>query len=225
MRTTALLFSALMLSTPLACDKEEGDGKANEDGKDGGGDEGEAGGQGGGDGEGDAKGDDGETNERKGSKDKDRGEATAMLGETKFVAESARAKLKDGKLRLTFSRMDTIDGKMSRQAFSFSIKDYEGPAEYEITDMSSNYSGVGLDIDKVKEAEGKDGEADDTKIKEEVVDAISKSQIILLRGAKVTIESDDGDVYKGTFSWKPQGGMSRKPPVTDGKFRATVRKK
>ena len=157
-------------------------------------------------------------------KDKDRGEATAMIGEMEFVAESASAKLKDGKLKLSFSRIDTVDGKMNRQAFSLIIDDYKGPGEYTTQNMMSNYSGVGFDVERAKKAVDEDGKTDDAKVQAQVMDTMKKSQVILLRGAKINVTSATEDEYVGTFSWDGTGHPG-KPKVTDGKFRARVRKK
>ncbi len=222
------LCSQLLLVASLACDgdaKDKTDDAKADDGKT---DEVEAGADAKAEGAGATKTDDAAAGAADApptddDKSKDRGEASAMLGDKPFVAETARAKLVDGKLTLTFSRMDTIDGKMQREAFTFSIKDYGGPGEYVIDNMSSNYSGVGFDLERAKQAVDADGKTDDAKVTAQAVDTIKKSEIILLQGAKVTITSASEDEYVGTFAWKPQGAFSNKPPIEDGKFRATVR--
>ena len=229
MRRIALSCSSLLLVVSLACDGEDkGDDKA-EDSKG----EKSDGAPAKGDGEAAEAGDaaDEAVDQAKDEaaaevdKSKDRGEASAKLGDREFVAESARAKLQDDKLTLTFSRMDTIDGKMTRQAFTFKVTDYEGPGEYTIRYMSSNYSGVGFDVERAKKAVDEDGKTDDAKVTAQAIDTINKSEIILLQGAKVTITAASDDEYSGTFEWTPQGGFSNKPPIKDGKFRATVRHK
>ncbi len=154
---------------------------------------------------------------------KDRGEGSAKLGDKEWVAESARAKLKDGKLRLTLSKTDMTDKAVNRDAFSLVIPDYDGPGEYELKGYSSNFSGVGFDTERAEAAVDKDGKTDDAKVADQAMDTIKEAEIILLSGAKVTITSATETEYMGTFEWKPNGSMANKPPITDGKFRATVR--
>jgi hypothetical protein len=156
---------------------------------------------------------------------KDRGEGSAKFGDVAWVGESASAKLKDGKLRLSISKMDMTDKGISRDAFTLVIDDYAGPGDYTTKGYSSNFTGVGFDTERAKAAVDAEGKVDDAKVTAQAIDTIQKAQVILMSGTEIHIESATDDEFVGTFSWKPNGGMANKPPITDGKFRAVVRKK
>lgn len=156
---------------------------------------------------------------------KDRGEGSATIGGQPWVAETARAKLEDGKLRLTLSKMDMTDKGVARDAFSLVIDDYAGPGDYTTKSVSSNFSGVAFDVERAKAAVDADGKADDAKVTAQAIDTMKKAEVILMRGTEIHIESATADEFVGTFAWEPNGSMANKPAVTDGKFRAVVRKK
>lgn len=150
---------------------------------------------------------------------KDRGDASVTLDGAAWTAENASARILDGKLKLDLSRLDRVDGKMSRDAFSIIVPGYQGPGDY-TTGPGSMFVGVGFDIAEMKAAEGEDGKADDAKVEKATVDAIKGAKTMMLQGMKVHVESDDNDQIVGTFE-KPDGT----PPLTDGKFRAIVKKR
>lgn len=150
---------------------------------------------------------------------KDRGDASVTLDGIAWTAENASARVLDGKLKLDLSRLDRVDGKMSRDAFSVIVPGYQGPGDY-TTGPGSMFVGVGFDIAEMKAAEGEDGKVDDAKVEKAAVDAIKGAKTMMLQGMKVHVESDENDQIVGTFE-KPDGT----PPLTDGKFRAIVKKR
>lgn len=150
---------------------------------------------------------------------KDRGDASVKMGDVEWTAEIASARIAEGKLKLDLSRMDRADGRTSRDSFTLIVPEYEGPGDY-MTQMGSMFVGVGFDHAALGAAEGKEGKADDAKVEKAAVDAIKQAKTLMLYNTKIHIESDADDQIVGTFE-KADG----KPPLTDGKFRALVKKR
>lgn len=150
---------------------------------------------------------------------KDRGEASMKLGETEWQAESARPRLKDGKLSISASQTDMSDGKIKRQELQLTIKDFKGPGEYTLQMTDAMFIGVGMDMDKAKAAAADGEEA----TKKAAADMLGGSEMLMMPGAVVTIESANDKEVTGTFSWTPPPHDKNKPTITDGKFRAVYR--
>jgi hypothetical protein len=141
------------------------------------------------------------------------------MGELAWTGESASARIKGDRLKLSISRMDMSKGKASRDAFELIVPGYTGPGDYK-TQIGSMFVGVGFNTDEMKAAEAEDGKTDDAKVTKAAVEAIQKASTIRLSNMDVHIESDADDQITGTF----QAPDSR-PPVTDGKFRAVVKER
>lgn len=143
---------------------------------------------------------------------RDRGEGSMMIDQAKWVAKSARAKVGDGKLTLSFRRSDGDPSKnYIRQSLDLKIGDYKGPGDYVLTGFEGSQSDfvvVGFSAEAASSAEL------DTKLAE----AFSNAKLINFNGAKVTIASADDAEIRGTFSH--ESGQTK---VTEGTFRATVR--
>ena len=147
---------------------------------------------------------------------KDRGDASAKIGTMEWVAENAKAKLKNGVLNIDASRTDIADKKVSRQQLTMNLPGYKGPGTYEVTPHGSMFLGVGMDTEEIKKATTDDKQA------EVATKAVSKSQTILLMKMTAVVESDDGTQIVGTFSQPALG--KRYPAIADGKFRAILKK-
>lgn len=144
---------------------------------------------------------------------KDRGEGSMMLGEIEWLSTSARAKLKDDKLKISMSRMDgRVGEKMVRHSLTLHVPDFKGPGDYTIPSFGgipSLYVVVGFDVSDTKSED--EGQAAAMK-------ALSESKTVMLAGAKVTITSVTATEVIGTFEHK-----TAKVSMTDGKFRAIIK--
>lgn len=156
---------------------------------------------------------------------RDRGEMSMMLGDVKWEATSARARLKDKKLKITGSRMDgSVQTSMVRQALDLQIADFNGPGSYEVPrghqGMMSNFSVVGLDTKSITEADSKPaGEQQDKAMSKELMKSLADAKLVHLGGAKVEITAASDSEISGTFSFD-----DGKHQFTDGKFRAVIKK-
>ena len=156
----------------------------------------------------------GEKAPRKKREKKDRGEGSMMLGEIEWLASSARAKFKEDTLKISMSRMDgSVKDKMVRHSLDFHIRDFKGPGEYTIAmhgGMPSLYIVVGFS------APDNDSEEDATKA---AMQAFNESKTVMLGGATVTVSSVTDTEVVGPFAHK-----AAKVPMTQGKFRAVIKK-
>ena len=137
------------------------------------------------------------------------------IGGTPWKAKSARAKLKNGVLTITASRMDFVGKRAKRQQMTLVIGEYKGPGQYQVRSVGSVFLGVGLDTEKLEAANT------DKKIEETTIKAIKKSSIIPLMNATAQISSDDGKQLVGTFSQPALG--KRYPALENGAFRALIK--
>ena len=155
---------------------------------------------------------------RKKREKKDPGEASMKLGGVEWTAERAKARVKGNKVTIKASRMDNVDGKISRQELHLQIDEAKGPGDYVTGFSGSRFIGVGFDTEKMKKAteEGKETAA--------AVGALKGASHMMLSAAKVHIDSMNEHEIVGTFSWAPPKGMANAKAITDGKFRAVVRK-
>jgi len=170
----------------------------------------------------DGEGGKGDAKTKKKEKDdaEDKGNANLLLDDKEWAVERCSAKIKDGKLRISASRMERVDGKMSREALSLSIPDYKGAGEYTLNNANSNFSGVGVDTKAMEDA--KDDKAQAEAAKKATAKALGGSSVALMMGAKVKIESDDGKYIDGTVEWSGVTGL-RGPKKISGKFHARIR--
>ena len=156
-----------------------------------------------------------EPKKRKARVKKDRGDASVTIGDTLWEAKRASAKLKNGVLTITASRMDFVGKRATRQQVTLVIADYKGPGKYKVRSIGSVFLGVGLDTDKLEAANT------DKKVEETAIKAIKKSSIIPLMNATAEIASDDGKQLIGTFSQPALG--KRLPALEKGTFRALIK--
>ena len=158
--------------------------------------------------------------DRKRRRDKDRGEASMMLGDKEWKASRARFKLdENGVLKLSMTKSDYSGEKSSRDSLDLRIKDFKGPGTYTVEPMGSRFIGVAIDI-KAATAAGDNDEA----TKKEAMKAISGAKHTLLTGATVEVTAASDDEITGTFSWTPPKGLN-KPAMSKGTFRAKLRVK
>ncbi len=146
----------------------------------------------------------------KNRKDKDRGELTMLLNGVEWQAFSARARIRENILKISGSKSEgSYETKVVRQSLELSIRDYAGPGTYEasMTPMGSSiFLVVGLNTQS------------ETEMEKEVLESLTKAKHMLLTGAEIVIESDNGKEIRGTFSFK-RGDSS----IKDGKFRAIIK--
>lgn len=152
--------------------------------------------------------------------DEDKGNANLKLGDEEWGVDRCSAKIKDGKLRITASRMERVDGKMSREALTISVPDYKGTGDYTLNNANTNFTGVGLDTKGLEEAKGDEKAANEAATKA-ATKAISGGTVILMMGAKLKIESAGDDYIDGTIDWT--GATMRGPGSVSGKFHARVK--
>jgi hypothetical protein len=146
-------------------------------------------------------------------RDRDRGELSMMLGGVEWKATSARAKVQDGLLVISGSRMDgDRTTSVVRQSVELQIEEYAGPGRYQASAnplRPSLFVVVGLKADAESDAE----------MDAALVDTLSKATHVRLAGAEVTIESASDTEIVGTFSHE-----SVEPSIAQGRFRAVIRK-
>ena len=143
-----VLLACLFVLATACDDNKEGDKAADGAAKS----EGEAG---------DDGGSDKDEKKKKKDDDEDKGNANLMLGDKEWGVDRCSAKIKDGKLRVTASRMERIDGKMSREALTISVPDYKGTGDYTLNNANTNFTGVGLDTKAIEDAKGDDKAANE----------------------------------------------------------------
>lgn len=156
----------------------------------------------------------GEAPARAKKRDKDRGEATMMIGSTAWEAERTRATLANGKLTIRASNTDVSGKKVSRQELHLQIDGYTGPGTYTTGISGSRFIGVGIDAKAAAAA------TTDEAAVESATDLLSKADHLMLSGAKVTITDANDREISGMFQWDPPGG--KKPAITNGVFRALL---
>jgi len=145
---------------------------------------------------------------------RDRGEMAMQLGEIEWTG-SARAKLKNGNLKLSGSNGQKIGTAWVSQSIELNIKDYSGPGDYTVPRhplLPSLFLTVGFDESTIEAS-------DDAGVNKAAIETLRKAKMIHLAGTKVTIESADDRQIIGTFSFK-EGD----PSITSGKFRAVMSK-
>lgn len=198
MRTCSTALFALSLLLAPACTKTE-EGGADESSV-----ESAAGGQG------DAA---SEKRNRRGKRD--RGEGSMKLGDTDWVATRANARVKGSTVKIKLVRSER-DGDVSRrESVDLQLENFDGPGTYTVNRAGSRFIGVGLDVKKATEG--------DKAVEKEATRAIQDAKTMLLMGAKVEITSANDEEIVGTFEWKLPGGEG--PHITEGKFRAPIRKR
>lgn len=168
-------------------------------------------------------GDDGgssKSEKKKKDDDEDKGNANLMLGDEEWGVDRCSAKVKDGKLRISASRMERIDGKMSREALTISVPDFNGTGEYTLNNANTNFTGVGLSTKAIEDAKG-DEKAANEAVTKAATKAIGGSTVVLMMGAKVKIESAGDDYIDGTIDWSGATTL-RGPSSVSGKFHARV---
>jgi hypothetical protein len=151
---------------------------------------------------------------------KDYGDASMMLGDTKWDDASANARFKDdGKtLKLSISKSQSVDGIYKRDSMNLTIKDYKGPGTYKIESPAlAMFIGVGIDTKKASEAKT------DDEVKKQATSILTGAKTMLLMGIEISVTKADDKEIHGTFKWEV-GPKIGKPAITDGKFRAIVKK-
>ncbi len=151
---------------------------------------------------------------------KDKGEARMSIGAAEWTASRASAYKKEGRLKILASSSKSVNGKRVRESLTLSIPDFDGPGTYEIRGMNSNFTSVGLNVDGLDD-KGKSKADADAAAEKLLRDALSGSKVLLLRGARITIQSIDEKQVEGVFSWEDPTGRSS---LTNGVFRAIVKK-
>ncbi len=148
---------------------------------------------------------------------KDRGDSSMKIGGVEWLGSSARATAREttGGTTLTIktSRSERSDGTVKRQELHLQIESYAGPGDYEVARTGSRFISVGFDT--------KVADATDDGATQEAMKAITGADHLMLMGAKVHVDTDDGKTITGTFSWTPPKGLDQ-PEISDGKFRAIV---
>lgn len=145
---------------------------------------------------------------------KDRGDFTMSLDGVEWAATSASARLRNGSLKISASRMDgSPSTTMVRQSVDMDIADFDGPGTYRLG-MSSMFAVVGFDT----------GAAEQTDVSQQLAQVLSKASMVRLQYAEVTIDSVSDEEITGHFSpgeVRSMGGETLS--ITDGKFRAIVK--
>ncbi|MCH9684320.1 MAG: hypothetical protein K0V04_22995 [Deltaproteobacteria bacterium] len=149
---------------------------------------------------------------------KPKGSASVDLDGTTWTAQRMTARVRDDKLKLSASITDREGSKMTRQQLTLTLHGYQGVGSYTTKMLDSSFSGVGIDTDEIKAAEG-----DDAKTNAATLGALRGGKVTLLPNAKVEITAVSDEFIDGTFTWSPNGGMQG-PTMTDGTFHAAVRK-
>lgn len=144
---------------------------------------------------------------------KDRGNARFTTSGTTWNGTRATARMKEGRLSISASRMDRIDDKMQRDALKLSISDFKGPGRYKVN-MGSMFVRVSI---KIPKKEGEEVDAQKT-----LMDALGNTSNIRLANADVEIVSVSDGYIDGTFSIeKPTG--TPESTISDGQFHARIR--
>lgn len=149
---------------------------------------------------------------RTGKSSEDRGNAQFNVAGSAWTGNRASARIKDGNLGISASRMTRDGDTMKRDSLDIHIQDYQGPGNYKASVMSMF---VRVSINMPKEG---GSEADATKM---LTDAIGDSSRIRLADADVEITSASGGYVDGRFSLDMPGMPDK--AVSDGQFHARVR--
>ncbi len=157
-------------------------------------------------------------------KKKDRGDASAKIGDAIWEASSAKARIRNGTLTIQASRNDMSGPSVKRQELHLQIDNYAGPGDYRTGRTGSRFVGVGINKEEAKQAVEKDEESGKgTETTKVATKAITGASHTMLAGVEVHIETADDAQITGTFSWQPPKGL-KDPPIRDGQFRALIRK-
>ena len=145
---------------------------------------------------------------------KDRGDFSMLLDGVEWAASSASARLRDGKLNISGSRIDgSPSTSMVRQAVSLDIADFDGPGTYTLG-MMSTFSVVGFDT----------GTAQESDLDQPLAEALSKAAMVRLQNSEVVIDSVSKEAITGRFSPGAMRSASGEPiAITEGRFRVVVR--
>lgn len=130
-----------------------------------------------------------------------------------------------GKLRISASVYHRVGDVNHRKSLTLNIDEFKGPGKYEITSMSSNLTGVKLDLSGVEKAAEKNDKAETDKATQKAaIDSIGGASVTLLRGAKVEVTQVSDAFIDGTVTWSGHPGLRGTNKVT-GEFHAKVREK
>lgn len=145
---------------------------------------------------------------------KDRGDLSMLLDGAEWAAKSASARLREGTLKISASRIDgSPSTSMVRQAIDLDIADFDGPGTYTLG-MSSMFSVVGFEA----------GAAEQSDMNQQLADVLSKASMVRLQNAEVVIDSVGDKEISGHFAPGELRSMSGEPiSITEGKFRAIVK--
>lgn len=145
---------------------------------------------------------------------KDRGDFSMLLDGAEWAAKSTSARLRDGTLKISASRIDgSPSTSMVRQSVDFDIANFDGPGTYTLG-MSSMFSVVGFET----------GAAEQTDVNQQLAEVLSKASMVRLQYAEVTIDSVSDQEISGRFApgeVRSMGGDT--VSITEGKFRAIVK--
>lgn len=148
---------------------------------------------------------------------KDRGSASASIGGEPWAASRASARATGDQLHISASKTEMVDGKTQSEQLTLVLPGFDGPGDYVTGSLASTFVGVAIDTRRAKEAKS------DAEVARKAMGAIAGSRMLMLSNAKVAISSVTDETIEGTFEWTPPEG-SGDPAITDGKFRALVRK-
>lgn len=150
--------------------------------------------------------------------EEDKGTAKVTMGDSVWTAERCKARPRASGMKIMCSHTTMKDGKIDRQSLDLMLDGYEGAGEYTSKGMSSRFVGVGMDVDKVKAAEG-----DDEKSEKVIKDTISGGKVVMMHEAKIKVTKVTDAAIDGTFSWSPSMGYNG-PEMKDGTFHAIIDK-
>lgn len=145
---------------------------------------------------------------------KDRGDFSMLLDGAAWTARSASARMRDGKLKISASRIDgSPSATMVRQAVDMDIANFDGPGTYTLG-MSSMFSVVGFDTNAAEQAD----------MNQQLAEVLSKASMVRLQNAEVVIDSVSDEEITGHFAPGEVRSMSGDAvTITEGKFRAIVK--
>lgn len=145
---------------------------------------------------------------------KDRGDLSMLLDGAEWTATSASARLGNGTLKISASRIDgSPSTSMVRQAVDLDIANFDGPGTYTLG-MSSFFSVVGFETGAVEQSD----------VNQQLAEVLSKASMVRLQGSQVVIDSVSEKEVTGHFSpgeVPTMGGDT--VTITEGKFRAVVK--
>lgn len=138
-----------------------------------------------------------------------------VAGET-WVGESAKARLRSGRLAIDLTRSDTAGNITTRGQVKLSISKFEGPGTYP-AGPTSMFVTVAIDRASLTSTSGSEDAVTDT-----LKDALGGTKMQMLSQAEVIITSIDDAQVEGTFECTPGPG-SPDPAITAGEFRALLK--